>query len=131
MTITRGQLAKITGITAEAIRFYERKGLLNPERNPSTNYRYYDKTAIKRLRFILKAKNHGFTLSEIKELLELSNTTDSSCLDIKLKAEEKLQIIEQKIAELQKMKNALNQLISSCQRGKLVEECPIIEAFEG
>ena len=130
MTITRGLLAKITGITAEAIRFYERKGLLNPERNTSTNYRYYDETAFKRLRFILKAKNHGFTLSEIKELLELSNATASSCLDIKLKAEEKLKIIKQKIAELQKIKKALNQLISSCQRSKLVEECPIIESFE-
>lgn len=130
MTITRGQLAKMTGVTAEAIRFYERKGLLKPERNPSTNYRYYDETAIKRLRFILKAKNHGFTLSEIKDLLELSNAIDSSCLDVKSKAEEKLKLIEQKIAELQKIKKALNKLISSCQTGKLAEQCPIIEAFE-
>lgn len=130
MAITRGQLARLSGVTTEAIRFYERKGLLKPERNPSTNYRYYNETAIKRLRFILKAKNHGFTLSEIRELLELSNTSNSSCLDVKQKAEEKLLIIEQKIAELEKIKQALQQLISSCKRGKLAEECPIIEAFE-
>ncbi len=130
MKLTRTQLATRFGISSETLRFYERKQLLCPERDVRTNYRYYDEQAIKRLKFILKAKSHGFTLTEIKELLKLRIIPDSSCTDVRIKAQQKLQLIEQKIEELIRIKTTLKELIASCNNGNRVNECPLIEAFE-
>ncbi len=127
---TRGQLAKACGVTTETIRFYERKKLLNPKRISGRSYWFYDEQNLKRLRFILTAKAHGFTLKEIQELIELRVSPTSTCNDVKERAERKLEVIEQKIQELEQMKRAIQSLISSCKAGGPVGDCPIIEAFE-
>ena len=84
-----GEVARQTGIGIETIRFYERKGLLaEPDRRPS-GYRQYDNTVVARLRFIRRAKELGFTLSEINELLGLWFDKDTQCCDVRRKALEK------------------------------------------
>ena len=84
-----GEVARQTGIGIETIRFYERKGLLaEPDRRPS-GFRQYDDTVVARLRFIRRAKELGFTLSEINELLGLWFDKDTQCCDVRWKALEK------------------------------------------
>lgn len=127
--MTIGKLAKICGVGIETIRFYERKGLIpKPERKDSV-FRQYGQKDVRRLHFILMAKKHGFTLNEIKHLLELGASPDASCEQVRREAEEKIHLIEQKIAELQSMKNALRRLAASCQGAVPAGECPIIDAF--
>ncbi|NOX90198.1 MAG: MerR family transcriptional regulator [Calditrichaeota bacterium] len=130
MSFTIGQLSRMSGVSVETIRFYERKGLLSPARRRSSGYREYTENEFKRLKFIRKAKEHGFTLKEIEELLELRLSPESTCGDIKERAELKLRIIKKKIAELTQMRKAIEGLIASCHAGGPVGECPIIEAFE-
>ena len=88
-SLTIGQLARNGGVGVETVRFYERKGLLaEPDRRPS-GYRQYDEDVVDRLRFIRRAKELGFTLNEIKELLSLRIDPTTTCADVKSRAEEK------------------------------------------
>ncbi|WP_050742507.1 MerR family transcriptional regulator [Deferribacter desulfuricans] len=80
--LKRGQLAKIVGVNLETIRYYEQIGLLKPKRSKS-NYRLFSEEDVTKLQFIKKSKELGFTLKEIKELLELSLDDTSTCLEIK------------------------------------------------
>ena len=129
-TYTIGKLAKDTAVNIETIRFYERKGLLpKPNRSPS-GYRQYSDEDLKRMHFILLAKKHGFSLEDIKELLELRVDPSSSCLEVRTKAEEKITVIEKKITELSRMKQALEILAASCHGVGPSGECPILDAFE-
>src|SRR5690242_13179354 len=89
--LTIGQVARRTGVGIETVRFYEREGLLNrPARSPSSGYRLYEEEVVARLEFILRAKELGFTLNEIKELLFLRLAPDTSCADVKARAEVKI-----------------------------------------
>ncbi len=127
---TIGQFAKLGSVNIETIRFYERKGILpKPERRPS-GYRSYTNNDLKRLKFILMAKTHGFTLNEINELLELRVHPESTCEDVRIKAREKIEIVKMKIEELNHIKNALIKLELSCHDNGLVDECPILLEFE-
>lgn len=129
-TITIGKLAKKSDVNIETVRFYERKGLMpKPSRSPS-GYRLYSDDDQKRLHFILLAKNHGFTLSDIKDLLELRVDPSSTCEEVKAKADHKIEAIEGKIAELQCMKRALAVLAATCHGDGPAGECPLLDAFE-
>ena len=125
-----GQVAKQTGLTVEAIRFYEKKGLIdNPQRSES-GYRQYPQETIKRVRFIQRAKDVGFTLSDIAELLDLRQEPGSSCTDIKLRATDKIEEVDLKIQELQKIRNALARMIMKCSGRGAISECPILEELD-
>lgn len=127
---TIGKLAKNAGINIETIRFYERKELMpKPLRKPG-GFRLYSNSDLKRLHFILMAKRHGFTLNEIKELLELRVDPQSTCEDVRSKAEEKIRVIEEKLRELKRMRKALQTLAASCHGPNPTGDCPILEAFE-
>ena len=127
---TIGSLARQANVNIETIRFYERKGLMpNPQRTPA-GFRVYSQKDLQRLNFILMAKKHGFTLKEIKELLDLRVNPDSTCDDVRKKAEIKIKLIEQKLQELRRMKKALKTLMASCHGSNPAGECPILEAFE-
>ena len=129
-TLTIGKLAKETNLNIETIRYYERLELMpEPSRN-SSGYRNYSEEDIKRLHFIALAKRHGFSLKEIKELLELRVDPVTTCVDVRSKAENKVNAINGKIAELKQMKKALEKLINSCHGHEPASECPILEAFE-
>jgi len=97
-----GELAKRSEVGIETIRFYERQGLLaEPERRPS-GYRQYDESVVSRLQFIRHAKELGFTLSEIKELLGLWFDVNTKCVHVRQRAEQKITDIEDKIRSLQR-----------------------------
>lgn len=127
---TIGTLAKKTEINIETIRFYEKKQLLpTPKRSPS-GYRLYTENDVKRLHFITLAKRHGFSLKEIRELLELRIHTESTCQQVREFCETKIQVIELKIGELNKMKRALTTLVAACYESGPAGACPILDVFE-
>ena len=125
--LTIGRLAKEAGVNIDTIRYYERSGLLPvPERRPS-GYREYAKADVRRLRFILRAKDLGFTLAEIGELLALSAGRDVR--GVKRSAEERLAQVEHKIEELRRVRRGLKTLIEACPGHGDLESCPIIAAL--
>ena len=109
-----GEVAKRSGVGIETIRYYEREGLLHePQRRPS-GYRLYDAATLKRLEYICRAKELGFTLSEIRELLELSFAANERQVQIRRRAEAKISAIEDKIRSLQNMRRLLLAIVSRC-----------------
>jgi MerR family mercuric resistance operon transcriptional regulator len=129
--LTIGEVAKLTGIGVETVRFYEREGLLEePERRPS-GYRQFDERIVTRLRFIRRAKELGFTLKEIKELLSLKLDPSTTCADVKSRAEVKIENIEERIRTLQRMKHALAKLTKACSGRGRTSDCPILDALDG
>lgn len=125
-TMKIGEVAKRSHIGIETIRFYEREGLLlEPERRPS-GYRQYDESTVQRLEYIRRAKELGFTLAEIRELLELSFASQSCCDHIRQRAEAKVADIEDKIRSLQQMKRSLSQIMECCLKAHSAEDCPLV-----
>ena len=125
-----GQLAQRSGVGVETVRFYERKVLLEePARKPS-GYRQYETQTVSRLLFIRRAKELGFTLKEIKELLSLRLDPATTCADVKQRAEAKIEDIEDKLRTLRRMKRALAKLTKSCNGRGPTSECPILEAID-
>jgi MerR family mercuric resistance operon transcriptional regulator len=130
--LTIGQVAQRAGVGIETVRFYEREGLLHrPARSPSSGYRLYEEEIIARLRFILRAKELGFTLNEIKELLSLRVDAGTSCAEAKARAEVKIADIEEKIRTLQRMRTALVRLTRACAGMGGGAECPVLDALDG
>ncbi|HEU0078185.1 MAG TPA: MerR family DNA-binding protein [Longimicrobiaceae bacterium] len=126
---TIGSVAREAGVGIETIRFYEREGLIGePPRTPS-GYRQYPEEAIERVRFIQRAKDLGFSLAEIRDLLALRVQPDSECEDVRLRAEAKIADIEAKIRDLDSMRRVLKELARACAAGKPTRECPILEAL--
>ena len=128
--MTIGEVARRVGIGVETIRFYERKGLILEPARRSSGYRQYEIGAVKRLRFIRRAKDLGFTLSEIKGLLDLRAGPDTHCEDIRLELEAKLEDIESRIADLRHMKRAIKEFSQTCESSDPRGECPILVALE-
>jgi MerR family transcriptional regulator, copper efflux regulator len=121
-----GEIAKRSGIGIETIRYYERERLLlEPERRPS-GYRQYDESTVERLEYIRRAKELGFTLAEIRELLELSFAAHAGCDHIRQRAEAKVTDIEGKIRNLQQMKRSLGKIVECCRGKNSTEECPLV-----
>ena len=130
-TLTIGQLAKRAGVGVETVRFYERKGLLHEPGRRASGYREYEESAVGRLRFIRRAKQLGFALNEINELLSLRVDPKTTCADVKRRTQAKITEIDGKMESLQRMKTALEKLAQECQgRGK-ANECPILDALDG
>lgn len=128
--LTVGQLAKAAGINGETVRYYERIGMMpRPRRRPS-GYRFYSEDDLARLKFIIHAKDLGFTLREIRELLELRVDPETTCEDVRAQAEAKIADVQQKIADLQRIKTALESLATACREKGPSGECPILEALE-
>jgi len=128
--LTIGRVARSAGLAIDTVRYYEREGLLQkPGRTPS-GYRQYSPDAVKRLQFIRQAKELGFTLSEIRELLTLKVAPGKSCADVRAHAEAKIADVEQRIAQLNRMKRALVKLAAACSGRGPTSTCPILEAME-
>lgn len=125
-----GQVAERSGVGIETVRFYEREGLIPKPDRSSSGYRLFDDETIARLQFIRRAKELGFTLIEIKELLSLRLDTTTSCADIKSRAEAKIADIDEKIRTLKRMKTTLKKLTSKCNGQGSVNECSILDALD-
>ncbi len=130
MPLTIGQVAKRSGIGLETVRFYERKGLVEEPPRTDSGYRQYPEEVVARIRFIRRAKELGFKLSEISELLSLRVDPDSTCSDVRQQAESKIADVEEKIRVLQGIKTALKKLAASCVGTGPTSECPILEALD-
>ncbi len=128
--LTIGQVAQRVDVGIETIRFYEREGVLEKPDRSASGYRLYDENVVARLRFVGRAKELGFTLKEIRELLGLRVDPTTTCADVKQRAEEKVSDIENKIRTLQRMKRALVKLTKECRNNGPTSECPILDALE-
>jgi MerR family Zn(II)-responsive transcriptional regulator of zntA len=129
--LTIGKLAKAGDISPDALRYYEREGLLAPATKTDSGYRLYGEDAVRRVRFIQHAQACGFTLAEIRELLHLRQADGACCDDIKSRAVEKKLQLAAKIRAMQAMSAALDVLIVECSGGALpVDDCPILAALE-
>jgi MerR family mercuric resistance operon transcriptional regulator len=129
-TLTIGKLAEQTGVNIATVRYYERRGLIPKPPRKKSGYREYSDETVKRILFIKHAKELGFSLKEIAELLFLKLDRKTPCSEIKKRADKKIQDIEEKIVLLRKMKKALINLTGDCSGHGPVSECPILEALE-
>lgn len=129
--LTIGRVARAAGVGVETIRFYERQGLFAPPPRRPSGYRQFPEEVIHRLRFIRQAKELGFSLKEIRELLDLRMDPDATCMDIKNRAESKIVAMDEKIKALRKMKRSLGKLLAACDGKATVgaDECPILESL--
>lgn len=123
-----GELASATGTKVETVRYYEKIGLLPPPARTSANYRAYDHDHLARLSFIRRARDLGFTLEAVRELLTLSDDKDQSCDAVDAIARVHLTEIDRKIADLRALRGELDRVIGSCRHGT-VADCKIIETL--
>ncbi|VFQ43487.1 MerR family transcriptional regulator [Desulfoluna butyratoxydans] len=129
--LTIGALAKSAGVGVETIRFYERQGLIEQPQRPVGGFRHYPQDVVMRVRFIRRAKELGFSLKEIGELLDLALDPMQSCSEVKRRAEAKVSDIDRKIEALAKIKEELSRLVVACGTQNQPQGCPIIESIVG
>jgi Hg(II)-responsive transcriptional regulator len=130
MALTIGQVADAAGVNAQTIRYYERRGLFAvPKRTPA-GYRQYADEAVARLRFIKHAQELGFSLQEIQELLGLRVRHGAACDTVERKTRKKIDIVQQRIRDLQRMKRTLERLAAACSARRPTDDCPILEVLE-
>jgi transcriptional regulator, MerR family len=123
-----GDLARETETKAETIRYYERIGLLSAPARTSGNYRTYAEADIMRLSFIRRARALGFSVGQIRTLLELNHQKDQSCEQVDAIAREHLAEVDRKLAGLTALRAELLTLIEQCSL-RSIRECRIIEAL--
>ena len=129
--LTIGKLALGSAVSTDAVRYYEKEGLLAPACKSASGYRLYDEAAVRHLRFIKHAQQCGFSLTEVRELLALKESDAACCNDIRSVAIEKKLLLEHKLKALKDMSQALSELIAMCgDESRPLAECPIIEALE-
>lgn len=129
-TLTISRLARLGGVSLETIRFYEREGLLPRPPRTRSGYRIFPKDTAQRLRFIKRAQQLGFSLTEIRELLALRVKQGTGRDQIRARAEAKISDIEQRIQTLTAMKGALAQLTTQCAGCGPISECPILRSLD-
>lgn len=122
--LTIGTLAKQGGVNVETIRYYQRRGLLQEPTKPRRGFRHYPPDTVNRVRFIKRAQALGFTLEEIAGLLVLDER--KACMETRGIAAHKLELIEEKIVDLSKMRKALSRLVRACDVSSAGAPCPII-----
>lgn len=121
-----GQVAAQAKVSVETVRYYEQRGLLQPPHRSQSGYREYSPQVLEQLAFIARAKALGFSLTEITELLQLQVTPQADRGQVKQVVLEKLQLVTQKLEQLQQLKTALEGLSHSCDGHGSVDSCPII-----
>ncbi len=128
--LTIGQVAAQGEVRVETVRYYERCGLLPRVPRTASGYRRYGPEAVARLRFIRSAKQLGFSLAEIRELLSLRVRPGASCADVRARATAKVRTIDVRVAELERIRAALVSLAARCQGQGPTSDCPILDALE-
>ena len=126
MGLTIGKLANKAEVNLETIRYYERRGLIERPDKPATGYRQYSNDILHRLFFIKRAKALGFNLDEIENLLLLAA---GHCNEIQSLAEQKLDQVQFKIRDLQRLEEVLSELVGQCNASVDKAHCPIVDAL--
>ena len=124
-----GQAAAASGVSAKMIRHYESIGLLPEAERTDAGYRQYGERELHTLRFVRRSRDLGFSLDEIKQLLELWQNRSRSSREVKALAQAHVKALDEKIAEMQAMKATLQNLVQHCH-GDDRPDCPILESLE-
>ena len=128
--MTIGEVAKAAEIGVETVRFYEREGLIAEPPRRRSGYRQYPADTVRRLRFIRRAKELGFTLAEIGELHDLRVDPTKSCADVRTVGRAKMADIESKMLDLARIQAALTELVRTCRGKGPTSDCPILDALD-
>jgi MerR family mercuric resistance operon transcriptional regulator len=123
-----GALSAQTGVNIETIRYYERIGVMPPPPRTEGRQRAYDEDHVKRLTFIRRGRELGFTLDQIRDLLGLVRGRDLTCAEVKAMTAEHVAEIHRKVHDLKRLERVLSDLAARCH-GKEVPECPLLEAL--
>jgi Hg(II)-responsive transcriptional regulator len=123
-------LATRAAVNPQTLRYYERRGLLTEPDRTSAGYRAYPGDAVRRVRFIKRAQDLGFTLAQVRTLLDLAEGGPDGCDQARALAEDKLADLQQRIADLQALHAGLTRLVSTCQRPRPQRECPILHQLD-
>jgi MerR family mercuric resistance operon transcriptional regulator len=126
--LQRAELAKRTGCNLETIRYYEKIGLMPDPPRRASGYRVYGEDHVRRLRFILRARELGFTIEEIRGLLQLVDGGNETCAEVKTRTDKHLADVRAKIADLRRIERVLARTVASCS-GEDVPECPVLDAL--
>ncbi|MGE4131434.1 MAG: heavy metal-responsive transcriptional regulator [Bdellovibrionales bacterium] len=126
-TFTAGRLAKAAAVNIQTVRFYDREGILKPISRTASGYRIYNGEGLKRLKFIIQAKELGFSLNEIRDLLSLRIRSAQACDRVRKKAQDKISDIQNRIAQLRKLERTLEGLVRDCKSRLVSDRCPILE----
>jgi MerR family mercuric resistance operon transcriptional regulator len=124
-------LAARAAVNPETLRYYERRGLLAMPARSRGGYRAYPEEAVRRVRFIRRAQDVGFSLAEVGTLLELAAGGPDCCDRVRALAEEKIADLRRRIAELQALHDGLTRLVATCERPRAERECPIVQDLDG
>tara|TARA_R110002072_G_scaffold115854_1_gene246162 strand:+ start:845 stop:1258 length:414 start_codon:yes stop_codon:yes gene_type:complete len=127
-SIRRGELAKVTGCNLETIRYYEKIGIMPDPPRSVKGYRSYDDTHVKRLKFVMRSRDLGFTLEEVRGLLGLVDDQSRTCAEVQIIAEDHLSDVQAKIADLQRIERVLSETVARCT-GDAAPECAVIDAL--
>jgi len=128
--LTIGHLAQLGGVNLETIRYYERRGLIPKPGRTAAGYRQFPPDAARRLRFIKRAQELGFSLDEVRELLALGADPRQNRATIRARAHVKLDDINRKIAALTAMKETLHELVNRCEHCGPTAQCPIVASLD-
>lgn len=120
-----GEAASAVGVASSVLRYYEREGLLAPKVKTRAGYRLYDAESVRRLEFIRTAQAVGFTLDDIRRLLDLEQNIDPPCREVQHLLEQRLADIGRKMNDLKRFKNALGRALERCRR--CTDECAVLK----
>lgn len=123
-----GELAKLTGSQIETIRYYESVGILPEPQRSANNYRYYGLSHVRRLGFVRRCRELGFSLEEVRKLLDMIDGKHFSCAEVQQAAASHLADVQVRQADLQRMEASLSELVSRCSGGEN-SDCAFLEAL--
>ncbi|MBW6507802.1 MAG: helix-turn-helix domain-containing protein [Rhodobacteraceae bacterium] len=126
--LRRGELARATGCNLETIRYYEGAGIMPPPARTDAGHRTYDASDVQRLHFVLRARELGFSLEDVRGLLGLGDGALRTCAEVKEKTETHLAEVRAKIADLQRIEAVLSETASRCT-GASVPDCAVLDAL--
>lgn len=128
--LRRSDLSRLTGCNLETIRYYETIGILPDPPRTAKNYRAYDDTHVARLRFVMRSRDLGFSLEEIRSLLGMVDREAGTCANVKTLATRHIETVRAKIADLQRIEKVLSETVAQCS-GEDAPDCAVIDALAG
>ena len=128
--LTISQIASAAAVNVQTVRYYERRGLVPKPPRSGSGYRQYSPETVSRLRFIRHAQELGFSLAEIQELLALRVRPGAACETVARRTRQKLELVSEKIAHLQRLKEVLDRFSTACDSRATTEDCPVLYALE-
>ena len=127
---TIGDLAREAGVPISTVRYYERTGLLEADSRSDANYRLYGNEAVERLRFIRSAQSAGFTLADIKALLQIRSGNTTRCAEVRVLVEQRLANVKERIEEFKSVEKVLKSFLKICRQAQDDDPCDVIDRLD-